>query len=184
MPGKIPATIIGWMLAVGIALTGGPAAGAVRAEAFPARGGERCELRAFTARQVVEMIYKNVTQTSAQSLDEMARHFSPDVIFKDPVSSTRGWPAYRKAYEQFIGAEKLYYKVLGWACSGRTVYMSWVFGMKNRYTKGQYVEFEGVSRFVADRNDLIILDMDSWNEVPPGYASSLRNGDAGGVKLK
>jgi ketosteroid isomerase-like protein len=172
------------VLALGATVQGRLAMAAVVAEPLPARGGGRCELHAFTAKQVVEMIYRNVTQTSARSLDEMSKHFSPDVVFTDPVSSTRGWPAYRKAYEQFIGAEKLYYKVMGWACSGRTVYMSWVFGMKNQYTGNQYVEFEGVSRFVLGKNDLIELDADSWNEIPAGYAPFIRKGESGGVKLR
>lgn len=29
-----------------------------------------------------------------------------------------------------------------------------------------------------------VLSLDDWNEVPPGYASSLRSGDGGGVELK
>ena len=176
--------MVGMGAFLAFALSAVPAAAAVIADPLPAQGGARCELHALTAQQVVEMIYKNVTQTSAKSLDEMAAHFSPDVVFKDPVTSTRGWPAYRKAYEQFIGAERLFYRVLGWACGGRTVYMSWVFGMKNAYTGNQYVEFEGVSRFVLGKDDRIVLDMDSWNEVPAGYAPSLRKGDSGGVKLK
>jgi hypothetical protein len=164
-------------------VSAGAARAAVVGEPMPKSVPIRCELRKFKPAQIVRMIYDNVTRTSAKSLDEMAKHFSPDIDFTDPVTSTHGWPAYRKVYEQFITADQLYYKVLGWSCNGRTVHMDWVFGMKNKYTSNQYVEFEGVSRFVVGADDLIVLDHDSWNEVPPGYASALRSGKSGGVDL-
>ena len=56
--------------------------------------------------------------------------------------------------------------------------------MKNEHTNNQYVEFEGVSKLVLDENERIVLNLDNWNEVPPGYAASLRSGDKGGVQLK
>jgi SnoaL-like domain len=155
----------------------------VLAEPLPSGNAPKCELHAFTPRQLVEMIYTNVVKTSPQTLDEMAKHFSPDIVFKDPVTATKGWPAYRKVYEQFMTADQLHYKVLGWACTGRTVFMSWVFGMKNKYTSNQYVEFEGISQFVVGKDNLIVLDLDSWNEIPAGYAPFIRKGEAGGVDL-
>jgi hypothetical protein len=161
-----------------------PANAEVKAEPLPKGERGSCELKTFTSRQVVEMIYTNVVRTSPQTLDEMGKHVAPDIVFKDPVSSTRGWPAYRKVYEQFIGADQLYYKILDWSCSGRTVYANWVFGMKNQYTNNQYVEFEGVSKLVLDANDKLVLNLDNWNEIPPGYAGSLRSGDKGGVELE
>jgi hypothetical protein len=160
-----------------------PAGAEVKAEPLPAGERGSCELKTFTPRQVVEMIYTNVVRTSQQTLDEMGKHVSPDIVFKDPVSSTRGWPAYRKVYEQFITADQLYYKISDWSCSGRTVYANWVFGMKNEHTGNQYVEFEGVSKLVLDENDRLVLNLDNWNEVPPGYAGALRSGDKGGVEL-
>jgi hypothetical protein len=56
--------------------------------------------------------------------------------------------------------------------------------MKNQNTGNQYVEFEGVSRLVLGKNDLIELDRDSWNEIPAGYAPFIRKGESGGAKLK
>ena len=166
-------------------LTGGsPANAGVIAEPLPDGDKGSCELHAYTPRQVVELIYTNVVKTSRESLDDMEKHVSPDIVFSDPVSAAKGWPAYRKVYEQFIGAEQLYYKIDDWSCSGRTVYIHWVFGMKNQHTSNQYVEFEGVSKMVLDASDRIVLNRDNWNEVPPGYAGSLRSGDKGGVELK
>lgn len=161
-----------------------PAGAGVVAEPMPAGERGQCELTTFTPRQVTELIYENVVHTSQQSLDAMGRHIAPDIVFRDPVTSTKGWPAYRKVYEQFISADQLYYRILDWSCSGRTVYIAWVFGMRNEHTSNQYVEFEGVSKLVLDQQDRIVLDLDSWNEVPPGYAGALRSGDKGGVKLE
>jgi SnoaL-like domain len=137
-----------------------------------------------TQEGLVGLIYAAVVKTSKETLDEFGKHVSPDVVFKDPVTSNKGWPEYRKTYEQFMTADQLYYKITDWACSGRTVYMNWVFGMKNEYTHNQYVEFEGVSKLVLDKNEQLVLNLDNWNEVPPGYAGSLRSGDKGGVQLK
>lgn len=156
----------------------------ITAEPLPKGEIGKCELQPATPRRIVEVIYNNVVNTSKQSLDEMAKHVSPDIVFKDPVSSTKGWPAYRKVYEQFITADQLYYKITDWSCSGRTVYFNWVFGMKNEHTSNQYVEFEGVSKLVLDKDERITLNLDNWNEVPPGYATALRSGDKGGVELK
>lgn len=90
------------------------------------------------ARQVVELIY---TYFRGGPLSEasmkMSKHVSSDIVFKDPVASTRGWPAYGKVYEQFISADQLYYKILDWLCSGRTVYMNWIFGMRNEHTQNE-----------------------------------------------
>jgi hypothetical protein len=155
----------------------------VIAEPLPTDEVGRCELRANTPRRIVEMIYTNVVKTSKDTLNDMAKHVSPDVVFKDPVSSTKGWAAYRKIYEQFITADELYYKILDWSCSGRTIYMNWVFGMKNEHTNNQYVEFEGVSKLVLDENERLVINLDNWNEVPPGYAGSLRTGDKGGLDM-
>jgi hypothetical protein len=133
---------------------------------------------------MVQLIYNAVVKTSNETLDEFGKHVSPDIVFKDPVTSVKGWPEYRKTYEQFMTADQLYYKILDWSCSGHTIYMNWQFGMKNQYTHDQYVEFEGISKLVLDKNERLVLNLDNWNEVPPGYATSLRRGDQGGVQLK
>ncbi|HKT73522.1 MAG TPA: nuclear transport factor 2 family protein [Steroidobacteraceae bacterium] len=172
--------------ATALALAGATIPAEAKVVAGPLPSGDHgvCELKKDTPRQIVTLIYNAVVKTSNETLDEFGKHVSPDVVFKDPVSSTKGWPEYRKGYEQFEKADQLYYKILDWACSGRTIYMNWVFGMKNEYTHNQYVQFEGVSKLVLDKDERVIVNLDNWNEVPPGYAASLRNGDQGGVHLK
>ena len=170
-----------WIMLLSLAW---PVLAEVKSEPLPTDVDDSCQLQTFTPRQLVELIYKNVVNTSQATLDEMAEHVSRDVVFKDPVTSTRGWEAYRKVYEQFIGADKLYYRIMDWACSGRTVYMNWVFGMQNEHTGNQYVEFEGVSKLLLDENEQLILNYDNWNEVPAGYMPALRVGESGGVNIE
>ncbi|MET0544861.1 MAG: nuclear transport factor 2 family protein, partial [Caulobacterales bacterium] len=92
-----------------------PAQAKIIAEPLPAGDRGQCQLQKDTPRQIVEIIYNNVVNTSPRTLDEFGRHVSPDVVFKDPVTSTKGWPAYRKVYEQFMSADQLYYKITDWA---------------------------------------------------------------------
>jgi ketosteroid isomerase-like protein len=100
-----------------------------------------CKLHKFTPRQIVQLIFDNVTHATEKSLDAMLTHVSADVVFKDPFMATQGREAFRKVFAQFITTDDITYKILDWSCSGRTVYVNWIFGTKGKATHDQYVEW-------------------------------------------
>jgi ketosteroid isomerase-like protein len=149
-------------------------AGTVVAPPLPSEPVGVCDLQKSTPRQVVQLVVDNVVHATQKSLDDLLAHVSPDVVFKDPIMATQGREAFRKVYEQFITSDDITYKILDWSCSARTIYVSWIFGTKGKATQDQYVEWEGVTKLVVGKDDLITLELDNWNAMPPFLLSHLR----------
>jgi ketosteroid isomerase-like protein len=136
--------------------------------------GGTCTIASGAVRQTIKLVFDNVRNASKASLDEMVHHVAPDVVFMDPTASTRGREAFRKVYDPFITTDAITYKITDWSCSNRTIYMDWIFGTKGKVTNDAYVEWEGVSKFVLNKDGLIAEEVDNWSTIPPAFLPLLR----------
>ena len=72
-------------------------------------------------------------------------------MFKYLIMATQGRQEFRKVFAQFMTSDEITYKILDWGCSGRSVYVRWIFGTKGKATNDEYVEWEGASTLEVGR---------------------------------